>query len=373
MNHKLFITICAIASVCAGPAYSQNGSFTNMQTSAIAQSLDSALYKIGGTSSDIGQMGITGKPPSDLVKTYTHYASDSDDSKYNLLTQSERNSLVFFGYKLQSKGAISDSSMKSLMVAEKMRAGMPKAQIKVLMDLVETIKANPNYELTYEDVMTVDSAASFINTDPYAFSDVLGTLLGPILHAPSEIQGISTDTETILINAAKTITGLNQDQMDNLQNISDTYQGSQQFDPTEENVTDVNQVIETAYYPDSANLLLPFLGADALIAMSAISYAYPASFHEETVNEYSRTVVRDPVVVDYNRDGVYPRYNENWSNNRTDAWEHNSDNRSQAWENNSDNRSQTRQDNSSNRSDARENGSDNRSSDRQSRSSGRSR
>jgi ribosomal protein S30 len=233
--------------------------------------------------------------------------------------------------------------MKSLMVAEKMRTQMPKAQIKELSALVERIKANPNYELTYEDVMIVDSTAPFINDDPYAFSDVLGTLIGPVLQAPSESIGISPSTEQILINAAKTITGLTQEQMDNLQNIGETYQNSQQFSSTPTNVSDVNQVIETSYYPDSANLLLPFLGAGTLIAMSQIHYGYPTYFYGEGINEYDRTVVRNPNVVAYNRAGVYPRYNNNWSYNRSQALENNSANRSQAWENNSNNRSQARE------------------------------
>lgn len=366
MNSKFFLTVYAMTAVCVMPGYTDTPPQAMIQ-SLPPQALSDALYQIGGSSNDIGQLNISGIPSSDLVKVFAKYANDSDNSKFTPLSQAERNALVFFGFKLQNKGAISDSAMSSLMVAEKMRTGMPKAHIKELMSLVERIQANPNYDLTFNDVNLVDSTAPFINIDPYAFSDVLGTLIGPILHATPENIGISSATEDTLINAARTITGLTQEQMDNLQNISDTYQDTQQFTSTTDNVTDINQVVETSYYPDSANLLLPFLGADALIAMSQIHYAYPATFYGEGYTQYDKTVVRAPVVENYYKAGDYPRYNDNWANNRANA----SDNRAQDRTNASDNASQTRQNSSDNRSQTRQNSSDNRSQDRSNASGNR--
>ncbi len=363
MNRRLFLTIYAVTTACLAPGYVQSAPMS-MTQALPPQALSDALYQIGGTSSDIGQLEISGIPSESLVKVFTKYANDSDNSKFEALSQAERNALVFFGFKIQSKGEVSDSAMSSLMMAEKMRAGMPKAHIKELMSLVERINANPNYELTYNDVTLVDLTATFINVNPYAFSDVLGSLIGPVLHATPENIVISSATEEILINGARTITGLSQQQMDNLQNISDNYQDSQQFDSSSDNVNDVNQVIETSYYPDSANLLLPFLGADALIAMSQIHYAYPATFYAEGFNQYDRTVVRDPTVVAYNRAGDYPRYNNNWANNRSQARNNASNNASQDRNNASDNRSQDRANASDNASQDRANGSDNRSQDR---------
>ncbi|MES2200366.1 MAG: hypothetical protein V4489_09405 [Chlamydiota bacterium] len=366
MNYKLFLTVYAATTICMVPGNTQNTPFT-MTQSLPPQALPDALYQIGGETYDIGQLSISGVPSKALVKAFTKYADDSDNSKFNSLSQIERDALVFFGFKLQSKGEVSDSAINSLMMAEKMRTGMPKAHIKELLSLIERIKANPNYELTHEDVMLVDSTAPFINIDPYAFSDVLGSLLGPVLHATPENIGISSSTEDILVNAAKTITGLTQEQMDNLQNISNNYQDSQQFTSSSDNVNDINQVAETSYYPDSANLLLPFLGADALITMSEIHYAYPNTFYGEGYNQYNRTVVRNPTVEAYNRGGYYPRYNNNWANNRSQA----RNDASQARENGSNNRSQDRANGSDNRSQARENGSDNRSQDRGDRSANR--
>lgn len=354
MNRKLFLTVYAITALCVIPGYTDNGT-PGMSQSQNTQTLSGALYKIGGTDSDIGQLGITGSPPSSLVKSFANYANDSDNSKFSSLSDSERDSLVFFGFKLQSKGDLSDSAMKSLMVAEKMRTGMPKAHIQELMSLVEKIKANPNYELTFNDVNLINSAAPFINNDPYAFSDILGTLMGPILNATPENLPITTETEEILINAARTVTGLSQEQMDNLQNIGDNYESSKEFDSSDDNVTDVTQVIETSYYPDSANLLLPFLGAGTLIAMSGIYDTYPNNFYGEGYNEYNRNVTRNPTVENYYKGGVAPRYNDNWANNRANA----ANNRAQTRQNGTDARTENRGANANNRangSQGRQNG-----------------
>ncbi|MBS0627537.1 MAG: hypothetical protein JSS09_04930, partial [Verrucomicrobia bacterium] len=138
MNSRLFITMCTISTLCLTPCYTDNN-MPPMTQPVASQALADALYKIGVSTSDIGQLGISGIPPESLVKTFTKYANNSNEAKFDILSQSDRNALVFFGFKLQSKGAISDSAMKSLMVAEKMRTQMPKAQIKEIMDLVERI------------------------------------------------------------------------------------------------------------------------------------------------------------------------------------------------------------------------------------------
>ncbi len=319
MNYKLLISIYSFTLLGSLPGYSDSPAAPAVTQPMIAQNLPSALYKIGVSPEDVGTLGITKTPPDTLLKAFRLYAQNSNDRRYASLSLPERDALVFFAFKLNSKGNLTDSSLADLMTAEKMRTGMPKAHIKELNDLVETIRANPNYELTYPDVTLVDLIAPFVNTDPYAFTDVLGTLVGPILQAKTENIGITPATETTLINAAKTVTGLTQEQLDNLQTIGDSYEESGQFQTSNQNVDDINQVMEVSYYPDGANLLLPFLGAGTLVALSNVGYAYPYAFREDNVYNYNREVVRNPTVERYNRAGIAPRYNNNWADNRARA------------------------------------------------------
>ncbi|MES2200369.1 MAG: hypothetical protein V4489_09420 [Chlamydiota bacterium] len=324
MNQKLLTTIFAITVIytipgqCAPPPpapFVENPPPSTIKALP-SQALADALHKIGGKANDIGQIEKSGIPSSDLIAVLNTYAGDSGSSKFKSLLSSERDALVFFSFKLQTSGDLSDDNLHSLMVAEKLRTEMTKSEINELMSLFNEIKSNPEYVLSHEDVRILNVTAPFISYDPYSFADVLGTLIEPILHATPESIGVPASTELILINAAKTLTRLPQYKLDNLQNIADKYQGSEKFIPTADNIDDVTDLMETAYYPNSAHLLLPFLGADALIALSKIPNAYPDSFKEDTVNQYIQEVVLNPAVETYYKAGAYPRYNPNWTNNR---------------------------------------------------------
>lgn len=285
------------------PGYSQDPE-SSIVKSLPAQALTDAFYKIGGTANDIGSLEKSGIYSSDLIQKFIAYANNSTNSRFNTLLSSERDALVLFGFKLKSRDDISNSDLRSLMEAEKLRTGMTKKQIKELMSVFNTIKDNQNYELTHDDVRIINLAAPFIDKDPYSFSDILGTLLEPIIHATPEATGIPAATETILIEAAKTLTGLRQYKMDNLQSIADKYQSSHKFLPTSDNIDDVTQVMEVAYYPNSASLLLPFLGADTLITLSKIPYAYPDSFEVDLVNHYTKEITLNPTVETYDNAGA---------------------------------------------------------------------
>ncbi len=313
MNKKLFLTIFSITTICTVPGYPENPPDT--VKSLPSQALADGFYKIGGKPNDIGQLEKSGIASSDLIKALITYTNASNSPKFKSLLSSERDALVFFSFKLQSTGDISDSDLRSLMLAEKLRTEMSKIEIKALMALFNRIKEDPAYVLNHEDVEVLNFAAPFINKDPYSFGDVLGTLIEPILHATPETIGVPVATEHILINAAETLTGLPQYKLDNLQSISDMYQASEKFIPTADNIDDITQLIETSYYPNSAHLLLPFLGADALITLSKIPNTYPDSFRESAVNQYIHEVALNPAVEIYYKAGAYPRYNPNWEKN----------------------------------------------------------
>lgn len=311
MKKGLYLAIFSLLSFYAPTGYTDSSSM-QMASATFTKELPSALYKIGVSTSDIGQMQISGAPPSTLVQTFTNYANDANNKSFSTLSTPERNSLVLFAFKLQNQGLISNDTLQALMTSEKLRTGMPMAHIQEIEDLAAQFKNNPNYVISAETVNMVGDACSYININPYAFADVLGTIMNPILN--QNTVTVPPTTEQILINAAKTLTGLSQDQINNIQDISDNYQSTQQFQATPENVNDMNQLMETSYYPDSSYLLLPFIGADALVTAAAISYAYPETFDAGTVNAYHANVYRNPTVEAYNRDGVYPRYNNDWQN-----------------------------------------------------------
>jgi hypothetical protein len=315
MNYLQITAILTVFSISMTSGYTQDPASSTVK-SLSSQALTDALYKIGGTANDIGSLEKSGIYSSDLVRKFLFYTNNSNEPMFNTLLSSERDALVLFAFKLQSRNDISNSDLHSLMEAEKIRTGMTKEQIKELMSVFNTIKDNKNYELTHNDVRVINLASPFINKDPYSFADILGTLIEPILHATPEAIGIPASTETTLIEAAKTLTGLRQYKMDNLQSIADKYQSSHKFIPTADNIDDVTQVMEAAYYPNSASLLLPFLGADTLITLSKIPYAYPDSFNEDLVNYYTHEIALNPTVETYDNAGAYPRYNPNWANNR---------------------------------------------------------
>lgn len=306
-----------VASSITGHSDSPSGSIAAQPV--IAGALPGALYKIGASTEDIGILGVSKTPPEGLLKAMRTYAADSQNKRYDSLSLSERDALVFFAYKLQAKGKLSDSALASLMTEEKLRTGMPKAHIKELQSLVETIRVNPNYELTFQNVSLIELTATFVNIDPYAFVDVLGTLIGPVSEAKTENVTITPETETILINAAKTVTGLNREQLDTLQDIGESYEETGQITGSSQDINSINQVLETSYYPDGANLLLPFLGAGTLIALGNAAYSYPVAFEGDTIYRYNREVVRNPRVGAYARDDIAPRYNRNWADNRARA------------------------------------------------------
>jgi hypothetical protein len=336
MRSGVYFAIFSLLTLYVPVCYTDS---TPITSSAFSQQLPSALYKIGVSPADIGQMGISGTPPSSLIQIFSNYAKNSDNKAYNTLSTAERNSLIVFAFKLSSQGAISSDTLQSLMIEEKLRTGMPMAHIKEIEGLAAQFKNNPNYVISSNTVNMVGDACSYININPYAFADVLGTIMGPILN--QNTVPVPKSTEDILISAAKTLTGLSQDQINNIQDISTNYQDSQQFDATTTNVNDINQMMETSYYPDSAYLLLPFVGADALVTAAAITAAYPETWDAATVNKYNTNVYRNPTVQEYNRNGAYPRYNNNWQNraqNRGNA----ADTRAQDRGNAADTRAQDR-------------------------------
>jgi len=311
MKKGIYLAIFSLLSFYTPNGYTDSSS-TEIASATFSKELPSALYKIGVSTSDIGQMQISGTPPSTLIQTFTNYANDANNKSFSKLSTPERNSLILFAFKLQNQGLISNDTVQALMTAEKLRTGMPIAHIREIEDLAAQFRNNPNYVISAETVNMVGDACSYININPYAFADVLGTIMNPILN--QNTVTVPPTTEQILINAAKTLTGLSQDQINNIQDISDNYQSTQQFQATPANVNDMNQLMETSYYPDSSYLLLPFIGADALVTAAAISYAYPETFDTATVNTYNTNVYRNPTVEAYNRDGVYPRYNNAWQN-----------------------------------------------------------
>jgi len=315
MRSKLIAGICALTILFPFQGYPDNPPLSN-NTLPSPQILSNALFKIGVSTGDIGELFMSGNPPPPLMKTFNSYANDSNSFKFQSLTFSERNALIIFAFKLQAKGALSETTLHTLMTNEKVRAGMPKAHIKEVYDLNKIITENPNYVLSPQGAVIIGDAAGYINDQPFAFADILGAFVKPVLEQDPHAIALTTATEDILIKAAQTVTGLSGAQIDHLQELGNQYGATSEFANTPSNVNDLTQLTETAYYPNGANLLLPFFGADTLIYASKIHYAYPSAFNQAAIDRYRTVIARDPAVQTYYRNGIAPRYNANREENR---------------------------------------------------------
>lgn len=308
---KILYILCSITTVsftmgytASPPTHKINAPLGQANTKP-SQTLLDALAVIGGSTEDIDAFRTTGIPSNALIKSFINYAQNSNKSIFNNLTQDQNNALVLFGFRLGSNQKIPEGVMDDLMVAEKMRVGMSSSDIKTLQTLISSIQNDSTYELTEANTSFIQTLIPYINNNPFAFADAIGPLISAlVIEENVDNPNVSEELETCLTDAAQSLTTLTDDQINNITNITQNYNSTENFEASDDNVSDLNVALAAAALPLGLFALYPLIGSDDVYAVNNITRNYPDNFDRDYVNRYQG---------EFNR-GLDRR--DNWNNRR---------------------------------------------------------
>ncbi len=321
LNKSIYIT-CALTTACTLFSYTTGSNPLFIKTASSqpvplipSQTLWNALNIIGVPGTDMDTLKTTGQATPTTLSLFTKYAENSGNSAYDQLSQDESNALILFGFKLKNQNQITDNVLNDLMVAEKKELGMSTANIKTLRSLALSLEDSPSYALTLSDVTFVRQIIPFIQENPFAFADVLGLLIRAFLvqeDSDSPIDpSIDDEIESALTDAAQTLSGLTDDQIVNITNITQNYETTEQFNDSDSNVEDLSAAMAVAAVPFGLFALYPLIGSEAVYGVGDITRNYEGSFNRGYVDRYNGEI-------DRNRDN-FPRNDVNNARARTDG------------------------------------------------------
>jgi hypothetical protein len=300
--HKLVFGVSSIVSafsivgyeVRVEPIPSIRVSNPSPTINAPSQDLLDALGVIGASTSDILEFKQTGKPTYGIVQAVIAYDNNSSNSVYQNLSQAQDDALVLFSFVLHNDKKISDQSLKTLMRDEKLRMGMNSTEIDRLEELSNALISDSSYILSSDELTKIQNLVPIINDDPFAFADVIGPLIGAVIYT-TEHGPVTPDPsiEQGLAEAAQTLTGLSDEQVNNIVNITNNYMETNTFTPSQEDVNDMNQAIAVAALPLGAFALYPLLGYTTVTEVDAITRGYDYYFNEAEAAYWNNAAVRE--------------------------------------------------------------------------------
>ena len=296
---KLVCAVCSVSFVgsIGGVASPPQVLLTSQQASPLQsdQDLLDALSAIGAPLSAITAYHSSGEIGSGLTAAFTKYANNSTESSYDNLTESEGNALILFGFVLSSDGKISDAPMKTLMAAEKTRAGMSSSQIKDLEELSKKIQKDPSFSLSDKQVEFVQSILPYIEKHPFAFADVLGPLISAFIVDDDnpDKDDVNEDIQEALTAAAQAVSNLSENDIQTITNVTNEYNTTNEYNSSTENVSAINQALAVGSLVYGTYLLYPLIGSNDVYAVDDITRNYSAEFNTAYVDRYNGQVARN--------------------------------------------------------------------------------